>query len=85
MLSLIAAFSNLLASKKNGFKDFWTIISKTGLEMNKLKQESQTTTEWFDVTQVLIREGKDWKTFANVLLARRNTVRQVEEKLAKSH
>lgn len=52
-----------LKAKKNGFKDFWTIISKTGLAMNKLKQESQTTTEWFDITQVLIREGKDWEDF----------------------
>jgi len=31
--------------------------------MNKLVQESQTTTEWFDVTEVLSRSGKDWEEF----------------------
>jgi hypothetical protein len=52
-----------LKAKKKGFKDFWTIISKTGLEMYKLAQESQTTTEWFDVTELLARSGKDWEDF----------------------
>lgn len=52
-----------LKAKQRGFKDFWTIISKTGLEMHKLKQESQTTTEWFDVTEILARDGKDWEEF----------------------
>jgi hypothetical protein len=52
-----------LKAKRKGFKDFWTIISKTGLDMSKLAQESQTTTEWFDVTEVLARQGKDWEEF----------------------
>lgn len=52
-----------LKAKQKGFKDFWTVISKTGLEMAKLKQESQTTTEWFDVTEILARDGKDWEDF----------------------
>jgi hypothetical protein len=58
-----------LKAKQKGFKDFWTIISKTGLKMSKLKQESQTTTEWFDVTQLLAREGKDWEEFRQLLAA----------------
>ena len=52
-----------LKAKQKGFKDFWTIISKTGLEMYKLRQESQTTTEWFDVTEILARDGRDWEDF----------------------
>ena len=52
-----------LKARQKGFKEFWTIISKTGIEMNKLKQESQTTTEWFDVTEVLARQGPDWDNF----------------------
>ena len=52
-----------LKAKQKGFRDFWTIISKTGLEMSKLKQESQTTTEWFDVTELLERKGRDWEEF----------------------
>jgi hypothetical protein len=52
-----------LKAKRKGFKDFWTIISKTGQDMLKLGQESQTTTEWFDVTEILARQGKDWENF----------------------
>ena len=52
-----------LKAKQKGFRDFWTIISKAGLEMRKLRQESQTTTEWFDVTEILARAGRDWEDF----------------------
>ncbi len=52
-----------LKAKRESFKDFWTIISTTGLDMDKLRQESQTTTEWFDVTQLLERKGTDWENF----------------------
>jgi XcyI restriction endonuclease len=52
-----------LKAKQRGFRDFWTVISKAGLEMDRLKQESQTTTEWFDVTGLLAREGEDWEDF----------------------
>jgi len=52
-----------LRAKQKGFRDFWTIISKTGLEMSKLQQESQTTTEWFDITELLARNGRDWEDF----------------------
>ena len=50
-------------AKKQGFRDFWTLISKSGLSMEKLKQESPTTNSWFDVAQVLARQGDDWKDF----------------------
>jgi len=50
-------------AKKQGFRDFWTLISKAGLSMEKLKQESPTTNSWFDVAQVLAREGDDWTDF----------------------
>jgi hypothetical protein len=52
-----------LKAKKKGFRDFWTIISIHGLELTKLKQESQTTTEWFDITALLARKGEDWEAF----------------------
>jgi hypothetical protein len=58
-----------LKAKQKGFKDFWTIISKTGRQMSKLKQESQTTTEWFDVTELLDRKGTDWENFRQRLAA----------------
>ena len=50
-------------ARGQGFRDFWTIISKRGLDMNKLRSESPTTNSWFDAAQVLGREGDDWQEF----------------------
>jgi hypothetical protein len=50
-------------AKKQGFRDYWTIISKAGLNMEKLRSESPTTNSWFDVAQVLGRTGEDWEEF----------------------
>jgi hypothetical protein len=50
-------------AKNAGFRDFWTIISKTGVNQRKLEEESPTTNSWFDVAQVLAREGPDWEEF----------------------
>ncbi len=50
-------------AKQQGFRDFWTLISKAGLSMDKLMQESPTTNSWFDVAQVLARDGDDWTDF----------------------
>ncbi|SPE43390.1 hypothetical protein SBA3_910007 [Candidatus Sulfopaludibacter sp. SbA3] len=50
-----------------GFRDYWTIISKAGLNVEKLKSESPTTNDWFDVAQVLAREGDDWNLFKSRL------------------
>ncbi|MBZ5723754.1 MAG: XcyI family restriction endonuclease [Acidobacteriia bacterium] len=50
-------------ARKQGFRDFWTLISKSGLSMEKLQQESPTTNSWFDVAQVLARDGADWHDF----------------------
>lgn len=54
-------------ARAEGFRDFWTIIAKKGLDVEKLKQESPTTNSWFDATQVLGREGEDWEEFRNRL------------------
>jgi len=50
-------------AKGEGFRDFWTIIAKKGLDTGKLKRESPTTNSWFDAAQVLGREGDDWEEF----------------------
>jgi hypothetical protein len=50
-------------AKKFGFPEFWTIISKRGLELFKLQAESPTTNHWFDVAEVLARKGDDWDDF----------------------
>lgn len=54
-------------AKNEDFRDFWTIISKTGLNVRKLKSESPTTKDWFDVAHVLGREGEDWDLFKSRL------------------
>jgi len=56
-------------AKGKGFRDFWTIISKKGLDMAKLKAESRTTTLWFDVAEVLARTGEDWNEFRSRLIS----------------
>ena len=54
-------------AKKAGFRDFWTIISKRGLDMKKIEAESPTTNSWFDVSEVLGRQGEDWQEFKSRL------------------
>lgn len=50
-------------AKREGYYEFWTLISKAGLDVGKLQAESPTTTSWFDVAQVLGRSGDDWSDF----------------------
>lgn len=50
-------------AKKRDFRDYWTIISLAGVDRTMLEQESPTTNSWFDVAQVLAREGDDWTEF----------------------
>jgi hypothetical protein len=52
-------------AKKEGFRDFWTLIAKKGLDVQKLAAESPTTNSWFDVAQVLGRQGPDWDDFCS--------------------
>jgi len=56
-------------ARGQGFRDFWTIIAKRGLDMTKLRSESPTTNSWFDAAQVLGREGDDWQEFRERLAA----------------
>lgn len=50
-------------AKKFGFPEFWTVISKQGVDLSKLQSESPTTNHWFDVAEVLARRGHDWDEF----------------------
>ncbi len=34
-----------LKAKRDGFRNFWTLIAKKGLDMNRLREESPTTTD----------------------------------------
>jgi len=55
--------SHQKARKMWGFAEFWTVISKQGVELFKLQRESPTTSRWFDIAEVLARKGKDWDEF----------------------
>jgi hypothetical protein len=50
-------------AKNNGYRDFWTVIAKRGIDMQKLQAESRTTNSWFDAAHVLGRVGTDWEDF----------------------
>ncbi len=50
-------------AKDQGFRDFWTIIAKKGVDERKLRRESPTTRSWFDAEQVLGQEGPEWEEF----------------------
>jgi hypothetical protein len=50
-------------AKRRDFRDYWTIIALAGLDAAQLRDESPTTNSWFDVAQVLAREGPDWIEF----------------------
>jgi hypothetical protein len=52
-------------ARAKGFRDFWTIIAKKGLDMAKVRGESPTTMSWFDAAHVLGRQGTDWDEFRN--------------------
>ena len=54
-------------AKQDGFRAFWTLIHLKGVSLEKLKGESPTTNEWFDVAQVLARSGPDWDRFQECL------------------
>ena len=52
-----------LKARKGDFRDFWTIISKKGLNMAIIRSGSPTTTSWFDVSEVVGRSGEDFDEF----------------------
>lgn len=51
------------AAERSGARDFWTIIAKRGADPDKLQGSSPRTRSWFDVSQILAREGDDWNDF----------------------
>lgn len=56
-------------AKKSGFPEFWTLISKQGSDLSKLQSELPTTNRWFDIAEVLARNGRDWDDFRQRLAA----------------
>lgn len=50
-------------AKHQGFREFWTLIASKGVNTEILHAGSPTTTEWFDISQILGRVGQDWEKF----------------------
>lgn len=50
-------------AKRHDFRDYWTIIALAGIDAALLREESPTTNSWFDVAQILAREGPQWDDF----------------------
>lgn len=48
-------------------RDFWTLIALRGVDRGQLTMESPTTREWFNVSEVLAREGDDYERFCRRL------------------
>lgn len=51
-----------------GAGDFWTLIALKRVDLSVLKRESPRTRRWFDVAQVLGRDGADWVEFRRRLI-----------------
>jgi hypothetical protein len=54
-------------ARRSDFRDYWTVIAKGNLRMDTLRDESPTTHDWFDLAQVLARDGDDWNLFSSRL------------------
>ena len=55
-------------AKRAGYPEFWTIISTKGLNLAKLKNGSPTTNHWFDIADILSRNGPGYDAFRNRLV-----------------
>jgi hypothetical protein len=47
-------------ARASGAQDCWTVISLDKADMDRLRQESATTREWFDLAEVLKHDGPSW-------------------------
>jgi len=54
-------------AKAAGYRDFWTVISKPGARLSSLRRESPTTNFWFDIGEILARQGIAWTSFCTRL------------------
>jgi len=47
-------------ARQDGAGDCWTVISLENASLDKLKQESPSTREWFDLDQIRMQSGQYW-------------------------
>lgn len=51
------------AAKSRGYPECWTIIKTKGIDFEKLRSGATNTDAWFDTSEILARQGKDWDDF----------------------
>ena len=56
-------------AQQDGARDCWTVISLVGTSLDKLKQESPTTREWFDLDEIRKRCGPCWTRIVSLTKA----------------
>ncbi len=56
-------------ARGSGAQDCWTLITLTNADMTRLKQESPTTREWFDMTDVLAQRGAHWSRLVTLTIS----------------
>lgn len=52
-----------------GAQDCWTIIELARADMARLRQESPTTREWFDGSEVLAQSGPSWNRLVTLTIS----------------
>jgi len=55
-------------ARADGARDCWTVISLDRADIAKLKQESPSTREWFDLNEVVEMDGPSWDRLVNVTI-----------------
>jgi hypothetical protein len=52
---------------RNQARDFWTVIALRQVDLKQLKRESPSTREWFNVAEILDREGPHYEKLKDLL------------------
>jgi hypothetical protein len=56
-------------ARATGAQDCWTLIALTNANMARLRQESPTTREWFDMAEVLAQSGTHWSRLVTLTIS----------------
>lgn len=56
-------------ARASGAQDCWTIIALKNAEMPRLRQESPTTREWLDASEVMAQKGASWDRLVTLTIS----------------
>ncbi len=52
-----------LKAKIAGYRHRWTVMVMKGLDRERLREETPSSTELFETTEIMNRSGPDWEAF----------------------